>query len=56
MRWYYLWRLRMANRRLRAALDALPDKWNEHLLDHDDEIIEWALAHAEVNRWLGKLG
>lgn len=55
MRWFWLWRLRVANRRLREALDDLPFNWNEDPVKHVKEIIEWAQAHTRVSELLNKI-
>lgn len=48
MRWFWLWRLRVANRRLSKALANLPSDYYENPVDHAAAIIEWARAHVKI--------
>jgi hypothetical protein len=55
MRWFWLWRLRVANHRLAEALDNLPDGWKEDPHKYVEEIAEWRQAHLKVVNLLNRL-
>lgn len=71
MKWYYLWKLRQANKRLNAALAAVrsmrvtrrfsvsvsgyPSAFFASPQERVVEIAELACAYKEVNLWLKKL-
>ena len=55
MKWYYLWRLRRANVRMKAAVDALPEGFGADPVKYVVEIIEFSRAHCEVAYYQNRL-
>jgi len=55
VRFYYLIRLTLANRRRQAALNALPDDWLDHIEENVDAIIELAEADYQACQYILKL-
>ena len=55
MKWYYLWRLKRANVRMKAAVDALPEGFGADPVKYVVEIIEFSRAHCEVAYYQNRL-